>query len=301
MRAEAQDYFFTPRHRTTLKNMNQSRSVKTWNRNLARLCRGAALALSIALCLFHVGNPASARAAITVDWLSFAAGANSTHFSLKDDGGLTVAQAEVQLTSGTLAPLSPSAGLLQAPFWVTAPAFTDSLLGNASVATSKVQVAPQAGSVQYKLAITGQDLSGFYFSVGQLFSNGTAGTLQINIAAKTGAGAGVPVDFLGTNGWDDGIRSYTQELSWDSALAKLLLSAGSSGESKFAFFHVETGADAVTSLTFDIPSGYNSGLGDALEFALAKQSVPEPASAVLWLSGSAVFLFSRAHRRRAWR
>ena len=241
----------------------------------------------------------SAGAAPVVDWLTYSTGADRTHFSLKNDGGQITAQAEVQLTTGTLAPLSPSAGLLQVPFWVTAPDFIDSLLGNASVATSKVQVAPQAGAVQYRLAITGQDLSGMFFSIGQLFNSPAAGTREINIAAQTGIGTGVAVDFLGTNGWDDGIRSYTQDLAWDNGLGKLSVSPGSSGESKFAFFRVGIGGNVVTSLILDIPSGYNSGLGDALEFAIGKQVVPEPASAVLWLSGSAIFLFSRAHRRRA--
>jgi len=259
--------------------------------------RGAGAALAIALSLLHLGN---AQAAPIVDWLAYSAGTDRTHFSLKDDGGLTVAQAEIQLTAGTLAPLSPSAGLLQAPFWVTTPDFTDSLLANATVATSKVQVAPQAGSVQYKLAMTGSDFSGLYFAVGQLFSTGTSGTLQINVAAKTGVGTGVAIDFLGTNAWDDGIRLYDQALNWDGGLGKLSFGAGASGESQFAFFQIAAGSSPVTSLTFDIPSGYNSGLGDALEFALARQ-VPEPGSAALWLSGFGIFLVHRTRRRPAWR
>ena len=258
-------------------------------RRLCPMCLAAMLAFFL---------PDTARAVPIVDWLAYTAGADRTHFSLNDDAGFVVVQAEVQLTAGTLAPLSPSAGLLQAPFWVNAPDFTDSLLADATVATSKVQVAPQAGAVQYKLAMTGSDLSGLYFAVGQLFSNGTAGTLQINIAAKTGTGIGAAIDFLGTNAWDDGIRLYDQALNWDGGLGKLLVSPGSNGESQFAFFHIGTGAGAVTSLTFDIPSGYNAGLGDALEFGLARV-VPEPASAALCLLGGALFLFSRPRRKRA--
>ena len=259
-------------------------------------CRG--LALALALFLFLMSSATTVRAALIADWLAYTPGADRTHFSLNDDAGLVVAQAEVQLTMGTLAPLSPSAGLLQSPFWVTAPDFTDSLLGDATVATSKVQVSQQAGSVQYKLAMTGADLSGLYFAVGQLFSNGTAGTLQINIAAKTGGGTGVAVNFLGTNAWDNGIRLYDQALNWDGGLGKLSVSAGAIGESKFAFFQIATGSGPVTSLTFDIPSGYNAGLGDALEFALARP-VPEPASVGLCLLGGVVFLCSRPRRKRA--
>lgn len=245
---------------------------------------------------------ATAQAAVVTDWFTYSTGADSRHFSLKNDLGTTVAQAELQLTSGIPAPLSPSAGVLQDAFWIAPPAFSDSVLGDATLATSKVQIAQQAGSVQFRLAMTGTDLSGLYFAVGQLFSNGTNGTMQISIGASTGSGAPVAVDFLGTNAWDNGIRLYDQPLNWDGTLGNLSLGPGANGESQFAFFHVGTGASAVTSLHFDIPSGYNLGTGDALEFALgaAVPGVPEPASTALYLAGCvAACIFARPARRRS--
>lgn len=254
-----------------------------------RRARRLACALLAACCA------ATAQAAMVTDWLAFSAGADNRHFSLKNDLGVTVAQAELQITLGIPAPLSPSAGLLQDSFWITPPDFTDSVLGDATLATSKVQVAPQAGVVQFRLAMTGTDLSGLYFAVGQLFSNGTNGTMQINISATTAASAPVAVNFLGTNDWDNGIRLYDQPLNWDGILGKLSLSPGANGESQFAFFRVGTGASAVTSLNFDIPSGYNLGVGDALEFALGAP-VPEPTSAALCLMCGAICLFARPSR-----
>jgi len=226
-----------------------------------------------------------ASGAVPVDWLAFSAGADRTHFALLNDQGMAFAQAEINIASGTLPPFTPSAGSLGASFWVTSPDFVDSGLGDATIATTRVQVAPQAGSVQYQLVITGADLSGTYFSIGQLFGTPIAGTWQINILALTSLGQSVPVNFIGTHGWDDGIRLYTQPLIWDASLEALSLAPGADGESEFAFFRVPTTASAITKLLFDIPNGYNAGNGDALEFTFGVP-VPEPDSTVLIALGS---------------
>ena len=66
---------------------------------LRRLLLSLASLLSLPLC---------SHAASVVDWLAFSAGADRNHFFLKDDNGVIVAQAEVQIVLGLFAPLSPS-------------------------------------------------------------------------------------------------------------------------------------------------------------------------------------------------
>lgn len=243
--------------------------------------------------------PLCSHAASVVDWLAFSAGADRNHFSLVNDSGGTVAQAEVQIASGLFAPLSPSTGLLQAPFWVTPPDFTDSVLGNASVTTVKLQVAPQAGSVQYRLTLTGADLSGMSFAVGQLFASAAAGTRSVEISATTATASAVPVNLLSTNGWDDGIRSYTQPVDWNAGLQILSPSVSANGESVLSFFTIPIGASPVTQLSLNIPNGYNSGTGDAVEFAFGVAPAPEPSTSLLIIAGLGVMLGHSRRRKRA--
>ena len=249
------------------------------------------LGLAALVCL-----PLCSRAALQVDWLSFSAGADRNHFSLLDDQGVAVAQAEVQLVLGLFAPLSPSPGLLQAPFWMTPPDFTDSVLGDASVKTVKLQVAPQSGAVQYRLTLTGADLSGMNFAIGQLFATAAAGTRSVEISARTATATAVPGNLLSTNGWDDGTRSYTQSVTWDAAQQIVSPAANANGESVLAFFNIPSGGSPVTQLSFNIPNGYNTGSGDAIEFAFGVNPVPEPAASVLIIAGVG-FMAGRSRRR----
>lgn len=253
---------------------------------------------SLACLLWLAGNGCGWGAPI-VDWLGFSAETSRTHFSLLDDQGFAFAQAEIVLTSGILGPASPSAGVLQAVFWKTPHGLEDSVLHTETVATSKVQVAPAAGSVQYQLVITGTDLSGMLFGVGQLFGSATAGTRRINLTALTGANITVPILFVTSRAWDDGIRFYTQPLTWDAGAQALLLDAGRNGESEFAFLSVPANGTPVTKVTFEMQNGYNAGAGDALEFAFGKP-VPEPSLAGLFaLGGLTLFLRNRPlHRGR---
>ncbi len=236
-----------------------------------------------------------------VDWLIFTPGIDRTHFSLSTDGGTAFAQAELQITSGVLAPFSPSAGFLSDAYWVTAPGYSDSHLGNESVATTKVQVAPQAGLVSYQLTVQGADLSGLLFSAGQLFGNSSRATDSIDILAMTGGGSAVPVSFLGTHGWDDGIRLDVQPLVWNPSTGKLSLAPASNGESAFAFFTASAGSGPVTKLVFNVPSGYNAGVGDAVEFAFGisqPSSVPEPGGALVGAVLSAFVAAQTVARKR---
>ena len=163
------------------------------------------------------------------------------------------------------------------------------------MATTKVQVEPQAGSVKYQLVITGADLSGMLFGVGQLLGSGSAGTRLVNITAFTGASASVPVSLVSMNTWDDGIRFYTQPLTWDGGAQALSLVGNLNGESEFAFLRVAESAVPVTKLSFDIPTGYNAGAGDAVEFAFAIP-VPEPGQVFLLAIGVPVLA---GYRRRS--
>ena len=98
----------------------------------------------------------------------------------------------------------------------------------------------------------------------------------------------MPVSFLEIDDWDNGIRFYTEPLSWDAALGTLSLDPAASGESAFAFFSIPRTGNAVTRLTLSVPSGYNVGTGDAIEFAFGAPRapvVPEPSTA---LAGFAV-------------
>ena len=229
--------------------------------------------------------PLATHAAPVVDWLTFAPSADRTHFNLRDDAGLAAVQAQINLTSGLLAPLSPGAGTLQSAFWDTAPPAMDSILHDGTVSTTKVQVVPQAGAVDFQLTIQGSDLAGMVFAVGQLFGSGTAGTREMGLLAKTFAGVEIALEFLAADAWDNGIRAYTQPLNWDGA--KLTLDAAANGESEFAFFRIGPSAEPVTSLTFDVPRGYAVGTGDALEFAFGvpTPAVPEPGVTAFLLIG----------------
>ena len=239
--------------------------------------------------------PLAIQAAPVVDWLTFA-GADRTHFNLLNDAGLSAVQAQIDLTSGLLAPLSPNAGTLQSTFWNTAPPAMDSILNDGTVSTTKVQVVPQAGAVDFQLTIQGSDLSGMVFAVGQLFGSGTGGTREMGLLAKTISGVVIALEFLAADPWDNGIRAYTQPLNWDGT--KLTLDPSANGESEFAFFRIRPSALPVTSLMFDIPNGYSSGSGDALEFAFGFPlvPVPEPGAAAMLLGGCAGMSLSRRRR-----
>ncbi len=254
--------------------------------------KSRALAATIALTA-----PLAGHAMPIVDWLTFAPGADRTHFNLRNDAGLAAVQAQIDLASGLLAPLSPNAGTLQSAFWATDPPAMDSILNDGTLSTTKVQVVPQAGSVNFQLTIQGQDLSGMMFAVGQLFGSGTAGTREMSLLARTFSGLEVALEFLAADPWDNGIRAYTQPLNWDGA--RLTLDPAANGESQFAFFRIRPSALPVTSLVFGIPNGYASGTGDALEFAFGfpLTPVPEPGVAAMLLLGCAGVIFPR--RRRA--
>ena len=127
-----------------------------------------------------------------------------------------------------------------------------------------------------------------------MFYNGGAGTAGVGISALTSDGLMVPVEFLGTNTWDDGIRLYTAPLEWDAGQRTLRPGAGAAGNTGFGFFRIPGGPATVTSVRFDVPAGYAAGAGDALEFAFA-MPLPEPGSAGLLLFGAAWML----RRRRA--
>ena len=245
--------------------------------------------------LIALALPLAAHAAPVIDWLAFAPGADRTHFHLLNDAGASAAQAQIDLTSGLLAPLSPNAGTLQSAFWNTAPPAMDSISNDGTVSTTKVQVVPQAGAVDFQLTIGAPDLSGMVFAVGQLFGSGTAGTREMGLLARTFSGVAVALEFLAADAWDNGIRAYTQPLHWDGT--RLTLDAAANGESEFAFFRIGPSALPVTSLVFDIPNGYASGVGDALEFAFGfPVPIPEPCAAALLLAAGAGMALARRRR-----
>ena len=250
--------------------------------------RARTIAATIALAA-----PLASQAMPIVDWLTFAPGADRTHFNLRNDAGLTAVQAQINLASGTLAPLSPNAGALQSAFWATEPPAMDSISNDGTLSTTKVQVVPQAGSVNFQLTIQGQDLSGMMFAVGQLFGSGTAGTREMSVLAQTFSGLQVALEFLAADAWDNGIRAYSQPVNWDGA--KLTLDPAANGESQFAIFRIRPSTLPVTSLVFGVPNGYASGTGDALEFAFGFPlvPVPEPGAAAMLLVGCAAMIFCR--------
>ena len=247
--------------------------------------------------LIALALPLATQAAPVIDWLAFGPGVDRTHFHLLNDAGVSAAQAQIDLTSGLLAPLSPGAGTLQSAFWNTAPPAMDSISNDGTVSTTKVQVVPQAGAVDFQLTIEAQNLSGMIIAVGQLFGTGTVGTREMSILARTFAGLEIVIEFLATDQWDNGIRAYTQPVNWDGT--KLTLDATANGESEFAFLRIGTSAQPVTSLVFDIPNGYASGAGDALEFAFGfpLTPVPEPGATALLLV-CAGMSFARRCRNR---
>ena len=252
--------------------------------------RGRAIAALLALA-----TTAASHAAPIIDWLTFRPGADRTHFDLLNDAGLSSLQGQIHLTSGFLAPLSPGPGTLQSAFWNTSPPAMDSVLSDGTVSTTKVQVAPQAGAVNFQLAIQGPDLSGMVFAVGQLFAADSGGTREMGLIARTLAGVEIALEFLAAESWDNGVRAYAQPVNWDGI--KLTLDPTARGESQFAFFRIQSGMVPITSLLFDIPNGYAVGAGDALEFAFGIP-VPEPGVATLALLGSAGMTFARRTRKR---
>ena len=175
------------------------------------------------------------------------------------------------------------------------PLFDDSKLANATIATTKVQVSPQGGVVQFHLTISGPDLGGLVFAVGQLLGGGIGGMV---ISGSASGGGALPVVFLGSNGWNNGLKFYTDPLDWDAGQSTLRTNPGATGESGFAFFQIPKGTGPVTSLTFDVPVTSVTGSGDAVEFAFGVPTIPEPGTTLL--VGCAL-AFACGGRRTAWR
>ena len=90
--------------------------------------------------------------------------------------------------------------------------------------------------------------------------------------------------FLSTNGWHDGIRSYTQPLSWDAGQEVLSPGTNANGESVLAFFN--------------IPNGYNEAVDDAVEFAFGVTAIPEPSTSALVIAAVGFMLGKERRRKR---
>lgn len=250
---------------------------------------------AVAVAVFCV-TQTPGRAGTLIDWLAFTPGADRTHFGLVNDLGQPVAQAEIAIAAGALAPLSPTAGSLGGSFWTDPLDYIDSIQNDGTVSTTKVQVAPRAGVVQFQLGVQGADLSGMVVAVGQLFNSELDGTREVGLMAKTLSGLMIALEFLAEEQWDNGLRAYNQSLNWDGA--KLTLPLTASGESGFAFFRVPTSSIPVTQLLFDIPDAYALGSGDALEFAFGLP-IPEPTTGVLILAAVGAAALSRVRPRHS--
>ena len=66
----------------------------------------------LAFAIFSLAIPKPSDASTLIDWLTFKPGADRTHFGLVNDVGQPLAQAQINIAAGTLAPLSPGAGSL---------------------------------------------------------------------------------------------------------------------------------------------------------------------------------------------
>ena len=244
-------------------------------------------------------SPGAASAATVIDWLAFTPGADRQHFSLASDAGLPVLQAELQITNGSQFPSSPSAALLQSDYWNIAPAFTDSALGDSTVATTRLQIVPRAGAASFQLTLNGANLAGMVFAVGELFAAPVGGTAGLTISADLAGGGTVALDFLGAHVWDDGIRFFQEPVTWNGST--LSPAPGAAGESAFGFFSIPASAGTVTRLSFRVPSAANTGSGDAIQFAIGKPvtAVPEPGTALFGGLLSAFAALSRTPRRKS--
>ena len=109
----------------------------------------------VILIMLFLSTTNQSKASVITDWLQYTPGADRFHFSYVNDLGVTVAQAELTITNGSFPPFSPSGGTLQSEFWMAPLSYTDSVFGNSSVATTKIQVAPVAGLAKFKLALSG--------------------------------------------------------------------------------------------------------------------------------------------------
>ncbi len=240
--------------------------------------------IRIAHLLTLILLPAYCKGALIVDWLTFSPLSTRGQFELRNDGGEISAFGEFALASGGFVPGSPSAGFLGDAYWTASHPFADSLSGDHSLTTTKTQIAPKDGIAAYRLIVTGNDLSGMIFAIGQVFAGIPDANFEVRIHTTVG------VNFYGIHGWDDGVRSYEAGLLWNADTSSLYTPSGTTGDSAFAFFEIPNNGVPIQSLEIDFPKGYSFGNGDTVEFAFG---LPVPESGNLASVSLAALLLRR--------
>jgi uncharacterized protein (TIGR03382 family) len=219
-----------------------------------------------------------------VDWLTLAPG--RTHL-LTDTGSLG-ATLDVTLGSGVLLPTTPAPTTLSATFWTVPPPILDSVQGDRSVPAIDIRVLPVNGLASYAVELVLPFRSEFILAIGQLYSDPVAASGPVELISNPTA----RLQYLGSFGWDNGVKPFDQPLTWDDAGQSLSPATGARGDSEVAFFLIDN-ADRVT---ISLPSAYGLATGDTVSLALGV--VPEPTLPVLLLPALLVLVRRRREGRR---
>jgi len=236
----------------------------------------------------------SSAATVAVTWLQLEAGGTPASFNLENDAGTNLASGSISITNGNIFPGRPSGRTILNDTWTGAPPVGNATTGNATVTGFEVRVVPPSGGGAANYDITFSVPAGvaLVVAVGELLRDGTSATAGVGLSFP-GTTPPTMVSLLGTTGWTDGIRSYSDDLAWDGTT--LTTVAGATGESKIAFLSIPALSGASPQIRLSIPSGYASGTGDTLFFAIGTV-IPEPSGALLSGIGLATLLWRRPRR-----
>lgn len=226
---------------------------------------------------------------VPVDWLEPSAQGGG-QFQLLDESSGSVAEAELQAVVGF--PLE--AGAIErydGSRWQDSSLVPVNEDGDRSVDGFRVRVAPFGDTPSWKLTISAQERGSWFFAVGSLYHDATASHGPLLIEARQN-GVLMPIEFLGTSGWDDGTDSLQGGLNWSPVTRELVPDSANEGESGMGFFKIVDFGGDDSELVLTMPAGFDAGAaGDDVAFAVGF-SIPEPSSLLL-VAGSSLLLLSR--------
>lgn len=253
--------------------------------------RKAAL-VSVSLAFAH-----PLHGAVTlVDWLDFATTGTPGNFLMRDDSGAQAAAGSLAVTTGMGVLFSgyPRARTLASGFWVTPPAFVDSLTGTTQVSGLDVRVVPENGVASYRVDLSVPAGVEMVLMIGGLFRD-SGGATQSVIVSSTSSAGGMPVELLERSRWGNGITNFNQLLDWSEATRTLSTLPSSNGDSELAFLRIGPLSGSDPRVTLEVVGSFASGAGDEITMGLGRV-VPEPAGFTLMAIGG---MLVSVRRRRS--
>ncbi|MBK1834738.1 PEP-CTERM sorting domain-containing protein [Roseibacillus ishigakijimensis] len=151
----------------------------------------------------------------------------------------------------------------------------DALPVGGGVVGMGLRVAPSAGVAAWTLTMDVSRPGEWFLVVGGLFRDDSFAHGPIEILASSAAGT-VPLTFLGSGTWNDGVSHLTGALDWDAGTGSLSPAVGNQGDSGLAFFSLSNETGEVESLALSIAQGFPQGAGDEIFVAVGFEPIPEP-------------------------